>query len=44
MNVRLCFPHSVSHDDLDSTSRLTSLEHIMVVLFSIVIEVSISKV
>ena len=45
------FHHSVDHGDLDSITRLNSLEHIRVVLigyyssqYSSVIEVSISKV
>ena len=28
----ITFPHSVDHGDLDSITRLTSLEHIRVVL------------
>ena len=47
----ITFPHSVDHGDLNSITRLTSLEHIRVVLigkwlsqYSIVIKASISKV
>ena len=47
----ITFPHSVDHGDLDSITRLTSLDHIRIGLigswlsqYSILIEVSISKV